>query len=878
MLNILLLFLIICMPANSESISTTKSVKQSVEIEGNTFISDEIIINLLDNESDPQGIELKLRDSGLFDSVSAKTSSMHANKKIKITVKEAPLITQIKFTGNKALKEDALNQITNLKPGIRYTQALDEKIRAKITGVYAAKNILATCMCKITPNIPTNISSNASSDISATDSKTNSASTKHSVNLEIIINETVESQISKVQFIGLQTITSKQLLRNITPTPTGFFSSSYELPMIELYKEKITSYAQNIGYHDFCIVGYSIKEIKKNVFTLFFIVNEGPKYTCNSVKVDNQTGIKTDAVKSDATKSDLMQKDSMEKDWIQTEIEENIRPLKNQKAILSLELINDTAKKIMQTFENHGHTVSVKTQINRTKQNSTAPTESQNSSTETASSAKASSDILFIIVNTKPTLINNITVSGNKTSNRNMIIRVSELNPGQTLTQKDLKTAKANLTNTGFFKAIDIELEQATETLTNLNIKTEEVNTILLSAGLDLGYGVTPYMKDMESTFFAGIKLGYCTPNFLGKGYSINANVGWVSGAKMFNVSFGQSALVNPRNIGWALNFGVVKHDGGIGFKHKEKESNTYTDPSDSPDKYLLPDFKYTSGTNPRLIDLSWESFKFNTSFDLSLALNKNFSVGLSPFLAVQTTTFKDREKFPRIFQEDMYFENNIRYGVEIPCVANFTERTLNKRYIGFGLQIKPVIDRYNAGVNLAASYTVPLDSDCVSTLGFKVSGGFLRSISDTNYWNENYKGTGFMTGVVSWGARELTSMTCLGGREYIAAQAKLILPIIFVPDFLKFYCFAAVGSIGNAGIKSEKISDEIAEKMGFRKGLDDVVNDEHSLRATAGLGVMFIMDASVISVGINFPLIYKENYDRVTVLNLNMTTSIDNA
>lgn len=789
----------------------------SISFEGLETITKAAILDIIGNETDADGIRIKLSDSGLF----TKINISKVNGQIVVSVKEAPIITKIKWEGSNKIKSDILNKITGLKPGTRYTVALQNKLVSKIETIFSAKNTLVNCVCS-------------------------TKSINNGLELIIDIQENINQSINTLEILGLKELSAYKISNQILKTKTGFFSSSYEIPLISTYIAKITQYARSIGYYEFHIKGHSLQKTG-NQYKLILLAHEGSKYTLSELNVE----------------SEIIDN--------QVNISKAINKLNIGKPLSILDT-DEAVKKITIEYEKLGYLVKVSPNYELLPDNKCKT--------------------IIKITKSQPILIQAIKVEGNKTSNRDMIIRTSGLSAGQTITQNSFANAKKNLERTGFFKSVDLEVVDTEEKLGSVNIKTEEVNTINLSLGTKIGYGITPFTKNIsEPEFFWGVEAGYCTPNFLGEGYTISANAAWIGYAQMLNLSFGQSATVNTRNIGWNINSGINRSESGVSFTHTPTSSNTYiagkTAESDIS-YYLLPNFAPNatkdSKDNPRKFNIDWTKYIFDLGFSVSFNITDWLSVGFIPNFSYNNIIFDDDEdnkkqlkNLPKIYNDDMFLKEYLNPSVELPIVFNFTELAPRYRQIGFRARIAPGIDKFNGFCNFSASYNWALDRDYLSNFSIKFSAGIMRPF-DKDYWSQNYKSNRLLTGIASWGAKEFTTMTSLGGKEYIAVQAKLIVPIPYVDEFLRAYCFIAAGSIGNSGIKSEPISDETADRLGIRRGLNDVVNDEHSLRVSTGLGLMvFIGGQTIVSVGYNH-ILKADKMDTQQTLFITMDTSIDNA
>ncbi len=247
---------------------------QAIRVEGNQRIEEGTIRSyMLVTTGDPftpERLDRSLRTlyaTGLFQDVNLQRQG----NTLVVHVAENPLVNQIAFEGNSAVKEDALRAVLQLRPRAVFTAQQAQADRQRLLDVYAHQGRYAATVEPQIIRLPQN-----------------------RVNVVFRINEGRETLVSRITFVGNHAFGETRLGEVISTRQQAFyrlFSSTdeYDPERVNYDKELLRRFYLRNGYADFEVTGGTAElSPDRHSFFLTFTINEGPRYTIGKESVDSQ--------------------------------------------------------------------------------------------------------------------------------------------------------------------------------------------------------------------------------------------------------------------------------------------------------------------------------------------------------------------------------------------------------------------------------------------------------------------------------------------------------------------------------------------------------------------------------------------------------------
>lgn len=415
---------------------------KNLVIKGNERVSESSIISYLDvaglKNNSPKALQeslKKLYESDLF----LESKIYFQNGKIIVEVQENPLISEVKFIGNKKLEDDALQSEISLKKRAIFTKSKLESDLKRINEIYLKSGRFLT---KIDPKIIQ----------------------KEQNRIELIfdITEGPKAKIGSLYFVGNRAFSDSELSDEISTKESKwwkFLSSSdtYDSDRIEFDKEKLRRFYGSNGYADFTAIS-SIAQItpQKDEFFITFLLEEGIKYNIGEVNIINHVE------KFDAS---ILNKEIL---------------IKKGK-IYNSELIEKTVDKMVEVMSEKSYAFAhIEPILKRNREEKII-------------------DIDFVIQQTPRIYINQIRISGNTRTLDAVIRRELRIREGDPYNITKINRSKQRLENLGYFEKVDfktkrlgdgdkvdldIEVKEKKTGELNLGVGYSTVNRLTLNAGI----------------------------------------------------------------------------------------------------------------------------------------------------------------------------------------------------------------------------------------------------------------------------------------------------------------------------------------------------------------------------------------------------------
>ena len=247
-------------------------VVRRIVIQGNERIESATVLSYLPvqvgENIDPQRVDLAMKTLFRTDLFSDLNMELNANGELVVRVVENPIINQVVFEGNSALKDDKLRDEVTVHPRGIFTRSKVAQDVQRIVELYRRSGRISATVTPKIVELP-----------------------QRRVDLIFEIAEGPKTGILRVNFIGNKSF-SDNGLRDVVVTREShwykFFQSNdnYDPDRIEYDREQLRKYYTNRGFYDFRVVS-SVAELSPDQrdFAVTFTIDEGPKYRFGKMNV-----------------------------------------------------------------------------------------------------------------------------------------------------------------------------------------------------------------------------------------------------------------------------------------------------------------------------------------------------------------------------------------------------------------------------------------------------------------------------------------------------------------------------------------------------------------------------------------------------------------
>lgn len=478
--------------------------KQKIVIKGNERIDEQTISSYLDvdglqkksKESLNKSIK-NLHESDLF--LEVKIS--YQDKETLVEVKENPIVSEVKFVGNKKMEDDALQSEVSLKKRGIFTKAKLQNDLKRVNEIYLKSGRFLT---KIEPKIIQ----------------------KEQNRVEVIfeIFEGKKAKIGNIYFVGNQSFSDQDLLDEISTSKSKWYkflssSDTYDSDRIEFDKEKLRRFYGSKGYADFAVIS-SVAQItpQKDSFFITLLIEEGIKYEVGDVNIVNHV-------------------EKFDEKILTKEI------LVKSNKVYNSDLVDKTVDRMVEVMSEKSYAFAHIEPILQKDRD------------------KKIINIDFVLNETPRTYINQIRISGNTRTIDAVIRRELRFREGDPYNITKINRSKQRLENLGFFEKIDfktkrigdsdkvdleIELKEKKTGELNLGIGYSTVNRITANAGIkernlfgtgqELGFSVQKSYSQLSS------EINYTRPYFTGRPIDVGFDISKYEQNKRNSLIYDQSS------------------------------------------------------------------------------------------------------------------------------------------------------------------------------------------------------------------------------------------------------------------------------------------------------------------------------------------------
>lgn len=408
--------------------STGGPVVGAIEVTGNQRIESDTVRSYMTlrpgAEFDDSKIDQSLKtlfSTGLFADVTIRREGNN----LVVNVVENPIINQVAFEGNSAIKDEALDAEVRLKPRIVYTRARVQEDLKRIIEVYRRSGRFAATVEPKVIQLPQN-----------------------RVDLVFEIREGSVTGIRQIYFIGNRRFSDSRLRSEVSTQVSRWWNilasrDNYDPDRLVFDREQLRKFYLSRGYADFRVVS-AVAELTRDreQFFVTFVVDEGPLYEFGTID------IKTELEKIDP---ELLR--------------EKIKTLSGD--LYNAKLIDDTVEELTFAAGEYGYAfVDIRPNIKRQKN-------------------ERKIDIVYQINEGPRVYVDKINIEGNVRTLDRVIRREFRLVEGDAFNAAKLNRSRSRIRGLDFFGNVEItQTPGEAPDRTSINVEVKEKSTGQLSFGV----------------------------------------------------------------------------------------------------------------------------------------------------------------------------------------------------------------------------------------------------------------------------------------------------------------------------------------------------------------------------------------------------------
>ncbi|MBN2225185.1 MAG: outer membrane protein assembly factor BamA [Deltaproteobacteria bacterium] len=383
-----------------------------------------------------------ITNMGYFEDVTVTTKKVEGGNEVIFSVKERPLVREVRVVGNDEISSKDLFEVITVKP-------------PKVLSIKDVKNSLENVK---------DLYSKKQYYAATVDYKVEPIS-EDEVAVEFAISEGEKMMIKKITFIGNDKISGRTIEKGLANKHKGWFwwlseRGKFQKEELDTDVERVTAVYYDNGYLD-AVVEPAVVEMKGDDIFITYKISEGKQYRIGTVDVSGDLIIAKELITKKLT-------------------------VKSGDVFSRMNVITDI-EGIVNEYNNEGYAlvdVQPKTALD---------------------SEKMIVDIDYAIVKGKKTYFERINIGGNVKTLDKVIRRELKFAEGDLFNGDDLQRSREKVNNLGYFDEVNFAIERgSSDDKVVVNVEVKEKPTGLISAGL--GYSsiaeLTGMVRVQETNLF----------------------------------------------------------------------------------------------------------------------------------------------------------------------------------------------------------------------------------------------------------------------------------------------------------------------------------------------------------------------------------------
>ncbi|HPX09796.1 MAG TPA: outer membrane protein assembly factor BamA, partial [Candidatus Cloacimonas sp.] len=278
-LSSILILLLVCLVQNLFAAGETI---YDIKVIGAENIDPELVItalsirigDTLDSEAVAKSIR-NLYKMGIFSDIQVESEPYRTGITLLIKIKENPIVSNIEYIGFKAVKQERIDELVNVKVGSYWSEGVKNHLVNKLKNEYATKGFSNAEIQIFESRLPNN-----------------------KVGLKIQVNEGKKVSIKQITFVGNSYFEDKTLQKKMKTKPASFLrSGNFEQEKFDADLQALTAFYKKNGFIDVVIGPYEIQPLGEKHIEIVINVYEGTKYNFGGITIEGNEFFPSDELK-----------------------------------------------------------------------------------------------------------------------------------------------------------------------------------------------------------------------------------------------------------------------------------------------------------------------------------------------------------------------------------------------------------------------------------------------------------------------------------------------------------------------------------------------------------------------------------------------------
>ncbi len=264
----ILILLLGCLGQNLYAVGETI---YEIKVIGAVNIDPELVTSALSfrvgDTLDPEAVAKSIRNlyrMGIFSDIQVESEPYRTGVTILIKIQENPIVSSIEYIGFKAVKQERIDELVNVKVGSYWSEGVKNQLLNKLKNEYATKGFSNAEIQIFESRLPNN-----------------------KIGLKVQVNEGKKVSIKQITFVGNSYFEDKTLQKKMKTKPASFLRSGhFEQEKFAADLQALTAFYKKNGFIDVVIGPYEIQPLGEKYIEIVINVYEGTKYNFGGITIE----------------------------------------------------------------------------------------------------------------------------------------------------------------------------------------------------------------------------------------------------------------------------------------------------------------------------------------------------------------------------------------------------------------------------------------------------------------------------------------------------------------------------------------------------------------------------------------------------------------